>query len=1690
MAKFNVRLQQFKDSLAKTGLALKALSPMLALTAGTELFMDWLSAVSNQNEALDKVRKHYDENWLAIEKIKNSYKDVQEATKAATMSEEEFAKTSFSQKLEQLQKVVKMLSQYGLNAQIDLSVINYENIDTVMGKWTQKLEQANELSKSWGSALATINEAWEGNIFGWSIAGENLKTDMKDLRNSWTKVVTDSKNSQNLEKMRTYVEALSHDNKDLYKYLSTEIQMDAKLALQQRARNESELQYQQRIMKYYDKISQVARDYNKEGGKFAKAGKLFDFGTYNKKNLESTMNEVYHEIDKIKETFRGKDALTVKMAIDEQAALNDWETWQKDLIIQHLNEHPITLNAELIPTTGSPQAGSVAEGLKASLMAEFPTLFTDDELQSLTTTASIIDAINQKLDANTSALEQNYAIQNNITGSAEATAAKVAQIEKWQKRITEIKSKEKRVQELQNRQAQLASDIEKARYNDAKNVTELEKEQYQVTKELSDLRQELANMDPNEAETLQKRIQALRDADKVLDGQLTKEREQLETEREMLNVAKTRVAPDLGDIATDFKKNFSDLIVDATKEITDPNYNKSHLISEDDLANIKTITEMYDWWAQETKAIADEKQKIVGAGISEASITAAQLKIDQERAKLRLQMQVLEDQRQEIEQKHLLLANLQTRQTYYDLKAKLAAATTEAERAKIQGEINRLLGEGYEAEVAKLNVQTAQLMVAMEQQNLAFQDQERIRQNLEDLDDWEKRLADVGKYYNFHLQDKDGKKGGSEEDPWIILMKNRSSFMKDFQKGVEDLNKTMEKNMALGQEQDIMLYRGASLQIDVHKLNGSRQELVDWYDDAIKQVKDKIAKLGGKTWEGLGVQAILAKDTKSRIIKKYQELLQELFNAQTDFRTDKLKKDMEAALKRLADQVSRTKTAKEFFNKILEQTGNLELAATISMSVYNTAGEDLFNTEVEQIKKAFESNDITVTIDVDQAIDYENQRIDYAKLAQIYDQYEKYILEGNRTLAAKIVSEGQKTAASQIETWEKELAKAKSYEEQRTDIVDRETQRRIAINKSTLPRAEKDRLIGLSYDKEAQDIADLNVKAFKESDDYIKIFENLDKVSGAALRRLKKRIREVIDANKDLSPENMKTLVKAANDIDKQLNERGFGRVMAQSVKDYIAASKKLKKAKDDLKAAKAAKEEQMPAVQEEIVTATKEQADAQKEVDDLIAQGSTDTWQLVAANTRLIVATSKVTKAKQKQQKLTDDVNEAEQEVTDQQDAQRKASSDFWEDLGKAADGANSLASELKSVSDLLGIAEDSAAGIIFDSAISGLEQFASGIETVISLQEMFNAIAESNPYILAAAALVALGTMLTSWIGNNKVAKANQEIERQQKILDQLEYQYERLQNAADKLFGSQYISNYNQQLKNLRKQQAAYQKQLDAERSKGKKADDDKIEEYEESLRDTVDEIQDMLSNLSEKFLGSSLADSARSFAQAWIDAYKEVGYAGADTFSALQDEYESMIENMVVESVLGSVMEQALKPMFDLIDNMSEGDFYSDTFWKQVANIAAQGAEDANEGAATVMAYLKEAGLTISDNDSDVTGISRNIAEASEEDINGLSQGINTQNYYIAHIDSNVLTIVSLLQGGASVETASSDGVSLTDILAMQNEHLSQLPSIAANTALTAERCERAANACEDMAAKLGRVIKPKAAQSGNQYTVNI
>lgn len=765
---------------------------------------------------------------------------------------------------------------------------------------------------------------------------------------------------------------------------------------------------------------------------------------------------------------------------------------------------------------------------------------------------------------------------------------------------------------------------------------------------------------------------------------------------------------------------------------------------------------------------------------------------------------------------------------------------------------------------------------------------------------------------------------------------------------------------------------------------------------------------------------------------------------------DEQQKKIEAELKRLADRISRTKTAKEFYEKILGQTGDIELATRVSLSIYGSTGEELFEDTVRQIREVFKSGNKDVEIDLSPVFDITNQRIDYKALADIYDKYQDQIIEKNRNTAEGIVKEGQKTAASNIATWKKELAKAKDYEEQRTGIINRETQRRAEIYKSNLPQEEKDRLAAQSQRKQDEDLAKVNFEEFTKSEDYIKIFENLDNVATSSLKRLRAEMQALIDTNQNLSPENMKAFVKAMEDIDEQISGRGFGNDMIQSVNDYIASIKNLKIAKQELAKAEAEYQAQLPQLDENIALAEAEKVEAQRELNDLKKDEFASENQIVAAELRLNTATANVAKAQQAKARAADKVKEAEQKVTGEEDKQKKATTKFVKDLQKVASTADQLAGELGEIKDLLGISEDSAAGLVFDSAISSLQTMSTAINAAATAQAIFNAIAESNPYIAVAAGVLAVGSAITSWITGSKVRKANKEIEKQQKLLDQLEYAYSRLEKAADKTFGSDFVMNQNQQQKILLAQQEAYMKQYEAEKSKGKKADEEKMQEYLDKARDAGDQIADMQGKIAEKMTGTDVASAARDFANAWLEAYASFG----STSDAIKEKFNDLIKNMIVESVMAKAVQVVLQPIFDKMDEMyKSGRSMTDVLGYAFSQM--EGASEAINGGLLVYArQLESLGINIRDmysTSDNLKGISRDIATASERDINGLASHMSTVEYYVSTVPGIAADVaamrVALEGGGLRVPNAEvAPAVDYTSMIDIANQHLQSLPRI--------------------------------------------
>ena len=345
--------------------------------------------------------------------------------------------------------------------------------------------------------------------------------------------------------------------------------------------------------------------------------------------------------------------------------------------------------------------------------------------------------------------------------------------------------------------------------------------------------------------------------------------------------------------------------------------------------------------------------------------------------------------------------------------------------------------------------------------------------------------------------------------------------------------------------------------------------------------------------------------------------------------------------------------------------------------------------------------------------------------------------------------------------------------------------------------------------------------------------------------------------------------------------------------------------------------------------------------------------------------------------------------------------------------------------------------------------------------------------------SAIGGLVSGLTNLFSAGKVRKANKEIKSQQKLLDQLEYTYGRLEKAADKVFGHEYLNNYNQQIKILQAQQQAYLKQAEAERSKGKKKDEDKIKEYENQARDTADKIMELQDDLVSQIVGTDVASAARDFANAWLDAYLSFG----STTDAIKEKFDDMIKNMIVNMVLAQVVKRALQPIFDMIDELAKDGELSTADISKVMSRVPQTMNDINNGLTVGMEGLKAAGFDISamrDRSSEFSGIAKNVAGATSEEINNVAAIGNTLMYYVSPIprmDENLARIRAIMENGAAATaTTSAASTGWTD---WQQQAMDNYTAIQRNTADTVVECRRAANACE----KFAKAIVQKGATAG-------
>lgn len=845
-------------------------------------------------------------------------------------------------------------------------------------------------------------------------------------------------------------------------------------------------------------------------------------------------------------------------------------------------------------------------------------------------------------------------------------------------------------------------------------------------------------------------------------------------------------------------------------------------------------------------------------------------------------------------------------------------------------------------------------------------------------------------------------KGGRTSDPRLSILQEMVSTLRQVNKEYDELAKKegMAKALADTQSKYANTFKYLQSLATKYKFNlpdfgvPTDAASLTKYLDALKGAMRKLPK---------SEKAVLSLETDI-----------------ADLKMAEAQKRIESQLKILTDRISRTKTAKEFYEKILGQTGNRGMAERLTDSIFGENGEALNKEIADRMRKMVERTSAKLpdfVFNADMSVN--------AKALRNWVEANKEALGDVAKELTKFADESEKDTAKMVEGWLKATEKAKTYGDKLADVY-RKTATEIKrieteMAKGNISRSDATGLIAGFRRKEAEEVAKLQYEAFKDSPLYVQMFDNLDHASTRMLKNMKSRLTEMQGAWRNLDPTQLKEMQSRLREIDEQLAKRNPFKTLADSMREYYRL-----RTEGDARGNK-----------------TRADADA-----DVIAM--TDAY---------IKAEEKLAKVKSDPQ-ATDMQLEAAAQMVDYTKRQKEEAEKVAENWKKVEDAIGLSANQLLNMTNW---ASDIAKGIADISEAMGADandvQYWNDIASALGeisggIQDVVKSAMSGNVVGVISSALTAVPKMFVGFVNlfsAGKIRKANKEIEQQQRLLEGLEYTYGRLEKAADRLFGRQYISNYNEQLKTLQAQQRAYQKQAEAERSKGKKADKDRIRDYENQARETADRIKDLQDDLIMHFTGSSRTDVARQMAKSWIDARASM----SDTFAAIKGDYQEMVKSMMVEGVAARVVENALSPLWQRIEDAYKSNDPEKALEQAIAGMD-RFLNDANNGLEVLWLSLKAKGYDMKKlmgdaSGSEYSGIAKNIAGATSEEINTVAGIGNTMMYhtsFLPRMDEKLAMIVAMMErGGGSLP--SGGGTTLvakdyTDMLTTANQHLSSLP----------------------------------------------
>ncbi len=773
---------------------------------------------------------------------------------------------------------------------------------------------------------------------------------------------------------------------------------------------------------------------------------------------------------------------------------------------------------------------------------------------------------------------------------------------------------------------------------------------------------------------------------------------------------------------------------------------------------------------------------------------------------------------------------------------------------------------------------------------------------------------------------------------------------------------------------------------------------------------------------------------------KQMELYLSLGVKKENINYDNVKKGVDDALKEIEKYISQAGEKWDLYKKLFEATGDKSLSMNIAFGgsvSFNSFVEDLQNQLSEALKKNGSNLSLSDILGMDEeAVKSKFGDNEILKLYQTIKEESKKLKAENFDNLLQMIND-YKDYSAKIEEIERKRQKAISELENNRGSIGNE--RTDSLIKEVNKRAEKEKSSVL-FDQ------------FKESSDWVRIFDDLDRVSTATLDDMISKVEEFAK-KQGLSIEDTKELVEALRKLHGELTERNPFKALVDSFNTIKDARNKLNSLRNS-----GAPKEQIDAAENELKAAYSDQSaaiqgvigkfDALANAADFlggvfenlgVGSGLSDIAGIMGgglqgASQGMGIATSLFGKsagpwgaaagaalslisgiAQIHDKSLERSIQRSKQRVEEMQSAYNQLGNSIEKSLGgdESIQRAISLYEQLEEQAKRAGSSLTESYRMQFEALKDGGINYVEELRKRINkdLSSPFRAMTHRFDIQVNTEALRAL----------EKVGAGKE------------------LDNSTLKQYQAQYIG--------LVAQRAEIEGQLRDEEDK-KKSDSSKIQDYKDQLAELNEQIAYFVEDLTKELYGIDFQDWAGQISNALVEAFAN----GEDAAKAFDN-----VVNNIMKSVANNILKNmVIQPMFEKLQDKLFGEngiFKEFTDIQDNGVIAAEAIKNFfdNEGKAMIEAsqsFLEAfdkatGGAITSTGDSSSSGMSKSGIQASEETM-------NLTNSYLNGIRLDVSVKRALL------EKIGNDILPKYNVLA--EAQLTQLRAIADNTLRSAKNTE--------------------------------